>query len=208
VFIDEKGEVAEQSEWVKPLDHNILVWRLLYETPICHPSIVARTQIIRDIGGYDSHYQNEDMQLWTRLAFVTRMANLDEVLLQYRMPPKRHDAQLLYWEPHVQRVAREYMENILERSVDPYLVEVFFLFQKYRGYSPEIALPTLTEAFQICALLEELFKTMLDKKIFMPDCIENVSGLMSQQIRQLVASAAQDKNLFTVESSLLERQHN
>lgn len=205
VFIDEVGELVEQSEWIKPLDHNNLVWQLLYETPICHPSIMARTKIIRDVGGYDSNFQNEDMQLWTRLAFVTRMANLDEVLLQYRMPLQRHDAQLLYWEPHVQRVACEYMGSILERSVDPHLVKVFYLFQKYRGCSPEIAPPTLTEAYQICTLLEELFRTMLYKKILLSDCIDTVSGLMSQQVRQLVAYAAKDKNLFAEESHPLER---
>lgn len=204
-FIDEKGDYVEQPEWVKPLDHNTLVWSLLYETPISHPSIMTYTRIIKDVGGYNPNYPNEDMHLWTRLALVTHMANLDEVLLQYRMPPERHEAQLLYWEPHVQRVAKEYMETILERKVDPHLVKVFYFFQKYRGYSSEIESINFTEALEICALLEELFQAMVNKNIFIPNSIEIVSTLMSQQTRQLVAFAVRDKNLLAFSPPLLEK---
>jgi glycosyltransferase involved in cell wall biosynthesis len=52
---------------------------------ICHPTAAIRTQALRDIGGYRQGYLHaEDIDLFLRLAEIGRLANLSEVLLDYR----------------------------------------------------------------------------------------------------------------------------
>jgi glycosyltransferase involved in cell wall biosynthesis len=52
---------------------------------ICHPSVMARAEVLRKVGGYrPEYYTAEDMDLWLRLAEIGRLANLPEVLLKYR----------------------------------------------------------------------------------------------------------------------------
>ncbi len=52
---------------------------------IAHPSATIRTSAIKAIGGYRSVYRHaEDLDLFLRLAEMGRLANLPEVLLDYR----------------------------------------------------------------------------------------------------------------------------
>ncbi len=54
-------------------------------SPMAHPTVVARRDVLRDAGGYDTRrYPSEDLDLWFRLAENGELANLGEVLLQHR----------------------------------------------------------------------------------------------------------------------------
>ena len=51
-----------------------------------HPSAMIRADAMRSIGGYRVEMESaEDMDLWLRLAEMGDLANIDEVLLQYRV---------------------------------------------------------------------------------------------------------------------------
>ncbi|MEO1237768.1 MAG: hypothetical protein AAFX76_13355, partial [Planctomycetota bacterium] len=55
---------------------------------ICHPSLFARGQALRDLGGYRERFRyTEDLDLYLRLGEVGQLGNLDEVLLDYRVHP-------------------------------------------------------------------------------------------------------------------------
>ena len=52
---------------------------------IAHPAAAMRKQALLDIGGYRAEYSHaEDLDLFLRLAEVGQLANLPEVLLEYR----------------------------------------------------------------------------------------------------------------------------
>jgi glycosyltransferase involved in cell wall biosynthesis len=52
---------------------------------IAHPTVVMRSDVLRDAGGYDARrYPSEDLDLWFRLADSGELANLGEALLQHR----------------------------------------------------------------------------------------------------------------------------
>jgi hypothetical protein len=54
-------------------------------SPMAHPTIVVRSDVLRAAGGYDARrYPSEDLDLWFRLADRGELANLGEVLLQHR----------------------------------------------------------------------------------------------------------------------------
>jgi glycosyltransferase involved in cell wall biosynthesis len=53
--------------------------------PVVHPAVMMRTAAVRQIGGYRNQYNTlEDLDLFLRLAEIGKLANLPEVLLDYR----------------------------------------------------------------------------------------------------------------------------
>lgn len=84
--------------------------------PLCHPSVVMRTDALRAVGGYRAAYRHcEDYDLWLRLSERGALANLPEPLLLYRHNPnqvsQRHVLEQKYgaavaWEAHVERMAK------------------------------------------------------------------------------------------------------
>ena len=58
-------------------------------SPMAHPTVVARRDALRAVGGYDARcYPSEDLDLWFRLGESGELANLGEALLKHR----RHKA--------------------------------------------------------------------------------------------------------------------
>ena len=54
-------------------------------SPFSHPTVVARRDALLAAGCYDGAlYPSEDLDLWIKLGHIGRLANLGEVLLQYR----------------------------------------------------------------------------------------------------------------------------
>jgi hypothetical protein len=69
-----------------PITPGLVRWTLFFDCPLCHPSVMARTDALRAAGGYHADaFPAEDYDLWLRLvAAGHRLANLPEVLLRYR----------------------------------------------------------------------------------------------------------------------------
>ncbi len=59
--------------------------RLLMRNCVCHPSAMIRRSALRQISGYRENFlTSQDYDLWLRLLSVGDIANLPDVLLQYR----------------------------------------------------------------------------------------------------------------------------
>lgn len=78
--------------WALPQDPNEIKVLLMFHCTFVHPSVMIRRGLLLDHGiYYDSRYAHaEDYDLWVRLAEVSRLTNIQEVLLQYR----QHDTQV------------------------------------------------------------------------------------------------------------------
>ena len=149
---------------------------------------MMRPGCLQAVRGYDPAYPNEDMHLWTKLAFVTRMVNLAEVLVYYRMPPRKQQEKSLYWEPHIKRVGHEYAERILNRAVDPRLIQLFFTFRKYGCLDPGA---TFFDVFALCSLLKEIFGAMKRAHLIDSHSTTEVESLLISQTQQLILTAFQ-----------------
>lgn len=59
----------------------------LFDCPFCHPAVMLRRELFADhMLRYDgSYYPTEDYELWARATTLFPTANLDEVLLRYRV---------------------------------------------------------------------------------------------------------------------------
>ncbi|MDC1105288.1 glycosyltransferase [Prolixibacteraceae bacterium] len=65
--------------------------KLIFKSCLAHPSVLIRTE---DVKKYNLFYDEslcstQDYDLWTRAALVTKLANIDEVLLLYRVHNKQ-----------------------------------------------------------------------------------------------------------------------
>jgi glycosyltransferase involved in cell wall biosynthesis len=73
--------------WTPPLDDAGNRCRLLFDTCMCHPTVMYRKSSVVAAKGYDPAMPPaEDYDLWVRLARISgvRFANLPEILLRYR----------------------------------------------------------------------------------------------------------------------------
>jgi hypothetical protein len=61
---------------------------LIHRNCFCHAPVMARTEVLRSIGGYRRNVQYaEDYDLWLRMSEVARLANLPDVLYSVRLHP-------------------------------------------------------------------------------------------------------------------------
>jgi glycosyltransferase involved in cell wall biosynthesis len=83
--IDEEGTLNPQKNW--PGNSLPAFWELLWENPIAHPTVVMRTEVLRQYGfQYNTEkHPAEDYDLWCRMSLVTKIYRMDEVLLYYRV---------------------------------------------------------------------------------------------------------------------------
>ena len=85
--MDGSGNTSHTVQF--PIQHNVIRWYLCFFSPMIHPTVMMRRQIVEQVGGYSSDMmQTEDYDLWRRLSGMTRLSNLQDVLLHLR----KHDA--------------------------------------------------------------------------------------------------------------------
>lgn len=85
-FIDETGAPATGFNWALCADAKMVKINLLFDGAICHPSVMIRRSVLVDnYKYYDQAYEHaEDFEMWIRMSDKLLLANLPEVLLQYR----------------------------------------------------------------------------------------------------------------------------
>ncbi len=85
--INDRGDALHV--WRPPTEHRILRWSLCLYTPFAHPTVMMRRNVVEQVGGYNSDMVTaQDYDLWRRLSSVTRLSNLQDILLYLR----RHQA--------------------------------------------------------------------------------------------------------------------
>lgn len=84
--IDEFGNGFALNTAEHPRTHEDLLANIASGGPLlAHPTVMFRRAVVLEAGGYHAAFRHcEDYDLWLRLADRTRLANLDERLLQYR----------------------------------------------------------------------------------------------------------------------------
>ena len=85
--IDENGNIL-------PRKQNPILWKdigkaLFHYNPIGHPSAMMKKSILEKLGGYDESFHTaQDYELFCRIAEVSQLRNLPEILLLRRFPRK------------------------------------------------------------------------------------------------------------------------
>jgi len=75
--LDARDHPESHAGFLAAVEHG---WPLL-----CHPAVMYRRDLVRSVGGYHGAFRHcEDLDLWLRLAGVTRLCSIPERLLRYR----------------------------------------------------------------------------------------------------------------------------
>ncbi len=84
--IDEKGDPYPLKTADHPETHESFLTAIETRQPLlCHPAVMYRLDLVRSVGGYHAAFRHcEDLDLWLRLAGVTRICNLPKRLIKYR----------------------------------------------------------------------------------------------------------------------------
>jgi len=83
--IAEDGSDLRRITNDQPVMHDDIVATLEAANPFCHPTVIMRRDIVRQVGGYHAAYRHcEDYDLWLRLAPLAQMHNIPERLVLYR----------------------------------------------------------------------------------------------------------------------------
>jgi glycosyltransferase involved in cell wall biosynthesis len=109
-----EGDVLTGRGHAHPTTNGALQFRGVFDSFFVHSSVLARRDCVVSAGAYPTDPQRnppEDFDLWSRMARTCALANLPEVLLQYREVPgsiSRQKAALIN-----QRVAAIAVENLV-----------------------------------------------------------------------------------------------
>ncbi|WP_373976574.1 glycosyltransferase [Chitinibacter sp. SCUT-21] len=121
------GFIGERSgEWHTPVSDAEVRLALLFNTPIAHPSILARASLLKANPYPDDAPHAEDYALWCHIAATTsaRFANVPDVLLHYRthagQVTQAKKAALLIT---AQRVREQYARSALPVALQPLAAE-------------------------------------------------------------------------------------
>lgn len=83
-IINEHGVFIKKTG--KPLRHFVIKWENLFSSSMYHPTVMLRTELLKNHPyREDFKTSSEDHELWSRLLKLTRFANLNEPLLDYRL---------------------------------------------------------------------------------------------------------------------------
>ena len=176
-----------------PLVHGMIVWRLLFERPLAHPTVMMRRSAVTAVGGYNEEFTvAQDYELWTRLIFVTRFANLPEVLVRYRTHPGAVSRQRSREQTeNVLRARQVFLTRILGKPVS---LPVLRCLQQLKASGGPIS---NLQARQAVSLLMQSYRKMEQLELIKPgECEEVLSDMVDRIIQAGSASSARDQEAF------------
>jgi hypothetical protein len=108
--IDESG--AKREIWAYDNSDADIRWMTRYATRFCHPTVMFRRSLVLAAGNYRD-FVYEDGDLWLRMALLTEMNNMPEILVYYRRSGSSLTGQVKDWLPILRTVAQFNAVNLL-----------------------------------------------------------------------------------------------
>ena len=133
-IIRRNGTVIRPNVLVPALTPEGIDWGLMFYSPLLHPASAFRRVAVERLGGYDERFviadaskvfgYGEDLDLWSRLATVGRLANLPEALIDLRIDPSstsgyENVARRLRMVPMVTRVLSDNIRRLTGQTALP-----------------------------------------------------------------------------------------
>lgn len=159
-----------ESTWRYPLDHDHIRASLLFHCCLVHASVMIRNNILK----INNLFYNEqfdfaqDYEFWVRLSKITRITNIDEILIRYRMHNNsigaKHNAKQLKFANHIR-------ENQIKELIDSVTDEEINLHNKI--VQPNLSVDNVF-LVKTCKWLLKLYLENKKKKIYRNDIFAEV----------------------------------
>lgn len=179
-----------------PCDHELIRWKMLFETAVFHATVMMRKKDVDRVGGYDPNFRHiEDAELWSRMINIVRFSNLNEALYVRRWHDKSVCNVHYATQYQIGSVVRlRLFENILGRELSSNLIRQY----SRALYPPKSTIDPCDIKETIAILLEAYLEIAKDKSI-QKNIIEEIRA---DFIDRLVYIAKKDENLLQNESKL------
>lgn len=172
--IDDVGQKLGISR--KALEPQALKWQSLFSTPLFHPTVMARTKILKQNPFDENLHNSEDYELWSRLLFEKgcQLANLPEPLLMYRV----------FSSSFTKSLPTEKRLNSINNSLRN--------IERYMPLSPSdrelftkvvIGKPSLRESFEILKLYRRIRNQFIIKESFAPSLQPFIMSLLKRLLK-------------------------
>ena len=131
-LINSKGEKTGRIKYIN--NHSLLQISLLFSCPIIHPSVMARTEILKQFQYCHSALHTEDLELWLRIVNAgLQIANIPQFLIKYRW----HDTNIsaendAFQTKKKQDLLKPYVESFIGREISKEELDMhLFSFRLY-----------------------------------------------------------------------------
>ena len=155
-WINSEGETI--GSWSAPADPDLIAWKLLFNTCLDHPTILARKSLLLNLGGYaEWTLHAEDYELWTRAVRKSRLASLPGTLLKHR----QHDGSITVKRRREQiqmvcRAAANLHQELLRGSFDEEVTH-FLVWAEIKGISEAITETNVCHLSRVQTYLRRLY---------------------------------------------------
>jgi glycosyltransferase involved in cell wall biosynthesis len=126
-LIDENNSFIINRQY--KIDHKSIRKSFLFTTGVAHPSVMVKIEVLKKFGFYNENFKfSEDLELWLRLLKNNCVfANLDELLVNYRVIDKGEARNNLHWKYNFKArlVHVPYLWNPLIAGISISLFKVF-----------------------------------------------------------------------------------
>ena len=107
-FLNAHPDIGVLGTWMELINENsvpqnkvrvptspwLIGWSLIFANCMVHSSVMMRRDIVEQLGFYRPEALHaEDYDLWARISSITKLANIPEVLLRYRISKERISSQ-------------------------------------------------------------------------------------------------------------------
>jgi glycosyltransferase involved in cell wall biosynthesis len=118
-----------------PCDHATIMDALLdAKHAMCHSTIMCRTELLKQVGGYWPDYISEDWDLYLKIGERAKLANLEDVLLHVRVHNASLNGQRLAEIRHFQRYAADCSRR-RQQNMEPVDIAEYNLIEEQRPWS-------------------------------------------------------------------------
>ncbi len=177
--LDETGRIVECRDFYPDTQAEIIAM-MSKSPPVCHPSVMMRTELIRDAGGYRPAFRHaEDYDLWLRLSRITQIRNLPDRLLLYRRSAGQVSQRHAIEQSRSAQVAWLSHQNVIAGKHDP--------FNAVNEIPP---LSELDELLDIPGCAAQMQKLIVEQSRYAPDMLNGAE--FPQMLRQASLPAGFD----------------
>src|SRR5262249_14700826 len=128
--------------WPLPTSPGTIPWFLMFGNCMAHPSVMMRRDVVAKLGYRTEAIHVEDYDLWMRASTVTRLANIPEVLLKYRVLSHSVSSRNLpFQEEQAGKLQCELRAAVLGSAEDVHKVTKDLLLKLYSAYRKRNPMP-------------------------------------------------------------------
>jgi glycosyltransferase involved in cell wall biosynthesis len=160
-WVEYIGIKKDKSFWFTFEDHDDIKTALLFGNAIAHPTVILKREIfLQNHEFYNPLFsKSEDYELWTRLVFKLKFANLQESLLKYRLHDQQASKKFQYISDNqVERIKQQYQKDILKK------IELDI---SYMGIFESLCKKNIQNFCKTKVLIEAMSKNAFNKKILL-----------------------------------------